>query len=376
MPPETTTLTRRRPERSGSGIVASMTVPPPSRSPTASAPSRTARRSRSPVRPLPVSPPRRSVVGDGHDSAPSRTTAPPRRAWRPSTWRRWSAPRRRRSRRSPRPRVPSALRRRRRDRDLHPVRERLDAGRQPAARSAAGRMPCASSRSSVTARSACDRAPRRPARDPARRRHAPAHGALSLSRMTVCTSRCCAPSWRSRTTRLRSSSAAASTRARDASTSSRRGLDLTRRSSPSSPSRSSASSGRWRARSAIERGDDLGDEQHPDRGEVLRLDAVSPAGLVWKIHSASALATDVTSPSRRPQVTVRAQHAEHVQHAAGDARVELLERIQTAVTARRRSRPRAQPAQGESRARYGQPPPVVQVGEDGEHAAVLGGVRA
>ena len=59
------------------------------------------------------------------------------------------------------------------------------------------------------------RAPRRSATPPRRRRRCRARCA-SFSVTIVCTSRCCAPSCRSRTTRRRASSASVSRRARDA----------------------------------------------------------------------------------------------------------------------------------------------------------------
>ena len=86
----------------------------------------------------------------------------------------------------------------------------------------AGRMPCASSRSSTFARSALSSASRISAGSAGSPRSSAPHASLRV--MIVWTRRCCAPSCRSRTTRRRSSSVAATIRARDAASSARLAL--------------------------------------------------------------------------------------------------------------------------------------------------------
>ena len=90
------------------------------------------------------------------------------------------------------------------DRKVEPRHEVSTPARSPPRVSAAGRMPCASSRSSALPARRC-RAPRRGG---PRRRRSRERPLASLSVTIVCTRRCCAPSCRSRTTRRRASSPA------------------------------------------------------------------------------------------------------------------------------------------------------------------------
>ena len=232
-PPTTIPLQRphgpaaRARRRQASGIAASTSVPPSAGLSTRRRPSSDGEPVAEPDDAAAVEPGTAdAVVADVEDErALLDVRARPRRARLARAWRRWSAPRRRRSTRSPRPRRAAA----RRTTSLSTgtgIREASAStpARSPPCVSADGRMPCASSRSSAFASLRVSSASLDVARAPRRRRCSSAWRA-SFSVITVWTRRCCAPSCRSRTTRRRSSSAAATIRARDAASSDAR-LDV------------------------------------------------------------------------------------------------------------------------------------------------------
>ena len=170
-------------------------------------------RSRRPLRPIPPRVGAADAVVEhlDHEPVAAGTRRSARRGWRARAWRRWSAPRRRRSRRSPRVRA-GAVRQvdvdRHRDRAAR--REGGDGGVQAAVGQhrrvdAAGEVAQLDERLLGLAVRLVDQA------------RASAGSSVARARPSVmasATSRCCAPSCRSRSIRRRSASAAATMPAR------------------------------------------------------------------------------------------------------------------------------------------------------------------
>ena len=197
---------------------------------TSSVPSSAPTRSPRPRRPVPAGRVRAAdavVAHVDHRVAVLAPHARPARASRRRTWRRWSAPRRRRSRPRSRPRsgaVPPARSRARpapaRGWPATPARRRARAGRAP--RDGCRRRGRAARRPPPGRwRTRCRRARARPPDRSSKRSRA------SWSSIISATSRCCAPSWRSRPSRRRSASPASTIRARDARSASSRARSST-----------------------------------------------------------------------------------------------------------------------------------------------------